>query len=57
MSPLLVALFFAVGVSAWVYTKLQRRTGYGNSGAAIKGAAVAGVIAFIVLFTIGLTLL
>ncbi len=57
MSPVLVALLFSVGVGTWVYTKLQQRTGYGNSKAALKGAAVAGGIAFVVMLTIGLTFL
>jgi hypothetical protein len=57
MSPVFVALLFAVGVATWVYTKLQQRTGYGNSKDAFKGAAIAGGIAFVVLLTIGLTVL
>ncbi|QQS18986.1 hypothetical protein IPL68_02950 [Candidatus Saccharibacteria bacterium] len=57
MSPVFVALLFAVGVGTWVYTKLQQRTGYGNSKDALKGAAIAGGIAFVVLLTIGLTFL
>ena len=57
MSPFFVALLFAVGTATWVYTQLQRRTGYGNNGAALKGAAIAGGIAFVVMFTISLTFL
>ena len=57
MSPVFVALLLAIGVATWVYTKLQQRTGYGNSKDAFKGAAIAGGIAFVVLLTLGLTLL
>lgn len=57
MNPILVALLFALGAGTWVYTKLQQRTGYGNSKAALKGALVAGGIAFVIFLTLGLTLL
>ncbi|MFZ1249747.1 MAG: hypothetical protein WAQ24_05515 [Candidatus Saccharimonadales bacterium] len=57
MNAFLVALLFSGGVATWVYTKLQQKTGYGNSKTALKGAAVAGGIAFAVLFTIALTIL
>jgi hypothetical protein len=56
MNAFFVALLFSIGTATWVYTKLQQRTGYGNSKAAFKGAAVAGGMAFIVFLTIGLTL-
>ncbi len=57
MSAFFVALLFALGAGTWIYTKLQQKTGYGNSKGALKGAAVAAVIAFVVVFTLGLTLL
>lgn len=53
MMPFYVALVFAIGVGAWSYTKLQQRTGYGNSTAALKGAAVVAIISFVVVFSIG----
>lgn len=31
MGPFMVALFFSAGVSAWLYTQLQRRMGGSNS--------------------------
>jgi hypothetical protein len=52
MSAGLISLFFSLGVSGWVFSKLQGKTGYGNSQAALKGASVAFVIAFIVMFTL-----
>ena len=57
MSPAVVALMLAVGVGTWIYTKLQQRTGYGNSKDALKGAAIAGGIKFVVVLTLGVTLL
>lgn len=53
MTPAFVALLVALGGGTWLYTKLQRSSGYGNSKNALIGAAVAGVILFIVAFTIG----
>lgn len=52
MSALLIALIGAVGSSAWVYTKLQDRTGYGNNKPAIQGTVAVFIVGFIVLFTI-----
>ena len=56
MSAAMVAALFAIGTGTWVYTKLQR-TGYGNNSAAIKGAAATALISFVVVLTLGLTLL
>lgn len=53
----MIALFCSVGASTWIYTKLQQRTGYGNSGTALKGTAAAGVLIFVVVYTIGLMIL
>jgi hypothetical protein len=57
MTPFITALLLALGGGTWIYTKLQQRTGYGNSKTAFKGAAVAGFIIFVVVFTIALTVL
>ena len=57
MKAFLVALLFSLGAATWVYTKLQQRTGYGNSAAAIKGALTAGAIAFVIFLTLGLAFL
>ncbi len=52
MSAAVTALIFAVGLSGWVFAKLHSRTGYGNSQAALTGAGVTFVAAFIVAFTL-----
>ena len=57
MSAFMVALLFSVGASTWVYTKLQQRTGYGNTSSALKGTITVGVIAFVVVYTISLMIL
>ncbi|QQS20237.1 hypothetical protein IPL85_02190 [Candidatus Saccharibacteria bacterium] len=57
MNPVLIAFIFALGAGTWAYTKLQQRTGYGNSKTALKGAAVTGGIAFVVVLTVALTFL
>lgn len=56
MSLFAIALIIAVGFGTWIYTKVQQRVGYGNSKAALKTAAVAGLICLVVVFTIELTL-
>jgi Co/Zn/Cd efflux system component len=50
MSAFITALLLALGAGTWIYTKLQQRTGYGNSKSALQGAAVSGVLIFIVTF-------
>lgn len=57
MSAFVVALLAAIGGGTWVFTKLQNKTGYGNSKSALQGAAIAGVGLFILVFTIGLMVL
>lgn len=57
MKALLLAFLVAISAGTWVYTKLQQRTGYGNSTNAIKGAAISALIIFLVVFTIGLMIL
>jgi hypothetical protein len=50
----LLAFIAAISAATWFYTKLQQKTGYGNSTNAIKGAAIAGGIVFVVVLTFGL---
>lgn len=57
MSAGLVAFLASLGVATWVYTKLRNRTGAGNNQSAYIGAAVVFVICFVVIFTIGHSLL
>lgn len=52
MNAAFLALLIAGGGAVWIYTKLQNRTGYGNSKNAATGALVAFVLGFIVVFTI-----
>lgn len=52
MNAFFIALLLSVGAATWIYTKLQQRTGYGNGGSALKGAAVAGGIVFVVTLSI-----
>ena len=41
-----IAFMLAIGVSAWIYAKLMRTTG-GNTKNAVTGAAISGVLLFI----------
>ena len=56
MSQFAIALIIAIGFGTWIYTKVQQRMGYGNSKAALKTAAVAAGICFVVVFTLELML-
>ena len=56
MNSVFIAVVFAVGIGAWVYGKFQRSNG-GLTQRSLIGAAVAGVIAFIVFLTLASTLL
>lgn len=50
MGPFLTSLFVAVGAGTWIYTRLQQRTGYGNSQNAIVGAGLAAAGLFLVMY-------
>jgi uncharacterized membrane protein SpoIIM required for sporulation len=50
LTSFFTALLFAAGAGVWIYTKLQQRTGYGNSTSAVQGAAVSALLIFIVVF-------
>lgn len=52
MSTFLIGLFVAIGVGGWAYSQLQRRTGGADSKTSLLFAAIAGVIAFILIFII-----
>ena len=51
MGPFFTAFLLAVGGGTWLYTRLQQRTGYGNSKNAVIGAAIAafGIFLFVYL--------
>jgi uncharacterized membrane protein YjjP (DUF1212 family) len=51
------ALLASMSASVWVFTKLQSRTGYGNSQNAMIGAAVVFVLGFVVIFSLAHMLL
>ncbi len=56
MNIVVTALILSLGAGTWIYTQVQRRVGYGNSKSALKTAAIAGAICFVVVLTVGLTL-
>jgi hypothetical protein len=49
MSNLVMALLISVGAGAWIFSKMARRSGGGNTKPAIIGASVVAVILFIIL--------
>lgn len=57
MSAFLTALLLALGAGTWIYTKLQNKTGYGNSKSAFMGALVSGIVIFVVVLTVALMIL
>ena len=42
---------FAAGITVWVYAKFQKRTG-NNTQKAVGGAALVGIISFVVFLTL-----
>lgn len=56
MSNFLLSLLFGLGVGAWVYGKSQRRNG-GLSQQSLIAAAMVGFFAFVVFFTVVVTIL
>lgn len=52
MSDTLVAIFFGVGVSGWLYSKLSHRTGNAVPKTTYLTAGFIGLIAAIVIFTV-----
>lgn len=51
MSSWLIALFFSVGASTWLYTKLMRRSG-NNTKQSVIVTIIAGAVIFLVSFSI-----
>jgi len=51
MSAWLVSLFFTVGATTWLYTKLMRRSG-NNTKQSVIVSAVAFAVIFLVSFSI-----
>lgn len=52
MSAFLVSLIFGAGVAGWVWSKVGRRTGNANPTSVTVTAGGAGLVAFVVLFTL-----
>ncbi|MEO6761196.1 MAG: hypothetical protein ABI220_02350 [Candidatus Saccharimonadales bacterium] len=52
MSSVVIAFMLAAGVGTWVYSKMSRRTGTGNTGPALMVSIIAGVGVFIVGLTV-----
>lgn len=51
MSNALLALLVAVSASAWIYNKLMKTTG-GNTKSALSGAAISGVLIFVLVLIV-----
>lgn len=52
MSDLLVAIFFGVGVGGWAYAQIAKRNGNANPGNNALVAAILGLVAGIIIFTV-----
>jgi len=57
MSAFITALLLSLGAGTWIYTKLQNKTGYGNSKSAFMGALISGIVIFVVVLTVALMVL
>jgi uncharacterized protein YqgC (DUF456 family) len=55
MSNVLIGLLVAASVGTWIFTKQMRRSGQNTKSAVIVGA-IAGIIAFVVVLTIAITI-
>ena len=51
MSDVFIGLLLAAGVGAWVYNKINQRTG-GSNSKSIATAAIAAILAFMTMITI-----
>ncbi len=57
MGAFITALLLSLGAGTWIYTKLQNKTGYGNSKSAFMGALISGIVIFVVVLTVALMIL
>ena len=49
MSKSIIAFLFAISLGVWLYNRLMRTTG-GNTKNSVIGAAVSGVLIFVVMY-------
>ena len=49
-SAFVISLLMSLGASAWLYSKFARRSGGGNTQPAIIGAAISGLVLFLILY-------
>lgn len=54
MSPFLLSLLFALGVSAWIYNKVQHRNG-GIAQQSLIAAGAVGLVALVIFYTLFVT--
>lgn len=52
MSSVVIALFFAVGISGWVYNKVSVRTGSADMRNTLVVTGFAGLFAFLIMISI-----
>jgi hypothetical protein len=50
-SNVTIGIFFGLGVAAWVYSKVQRRTG-GNTQSSLIVSGLVGLLAFLFIVTV-----
>jgi 4-amino-4-deoxy-L-arabinose transferase-like glycosyltransferase len=55
MSNVLIGLLAGLSIAVWIYTKIMRRTG-GNTKNSLVTAGILGFFAFIIVFTIAITI-
>lgn len=55
MSNVLIGLLVGASFATWIYTKQMRRSGQ-NTKSAVTVGALAGVVAFVVVLTIAITI-
>lgn len=51
MAPWIIALLFAIGASAWIYTKIMRTTG-NNTKSSLITAGLSGLLLFFLVLVI-----
>jgi hypothetical protein len=52
MPSWMISLFFAAGVTGWLYTQLVHRTGNFSPKQTYGGALVGGVLTYLFIFTL-----